>query len=106
VGLAFAAGYIIGSKPDTYVVVYYKGTNDAWDGYGGAVVYTKARQLPEVREDQSGGQNDRMTLQMLLACNCLCYIATVCPFIYKMFVQSQMLVLNSGAAPGVGLVQF
>eukprot|EP00775_Hariotina_reticulata_P013067 gene13067-13194_t len=39
--------YIIASKPDTYVVVYYKGSNDAWDGYGGAVVYTKARQLPE-----------------------------------------------------------
>lgn len=40
--------YIIASKPDSYVVVYYKGTNDAWDGYGGAVVYTRARQLPQV----------------------------------------------------------
>eukprot|EP00878_Enallax_costatus_P018093 GHUV01019035.1.p1 GENE.GHUV01019035.1~~GHUV01019035.1.p1 ORF type:complete len:454 (+),score=105.01 GHUV01019035.1:192-1553(+) len=39
--------YIIASKPDSYVVVYYKGSNDAWDGYGGAVVYTRARQLPE-----------------------------------------------------------
>jgi hypothetical protein len=29
-------------------VIYYKGKNDAWDGYGGATVYTKARQLPEV----------------------------------------------------------
>lgn len=42
--------YIVASKPDSYVVVYYKGTNDAWDGYGGAVVYTRARQLPQVRE--------------------------------------------------------
>lgn len=40
--------YIIASKPDSYVVVYYKGSNDAWDGYGGAVVYTRARQLPKV----------------------------------------------------------
>jgi violaxanthin de-epoxidase len=41
--------YILASKPDSYVVIYYKGTNDAWDGYGGATVYTRARQLPEVR---------------------------------------------------------
>eukprot|EP00879_Flechtneria_rotunda_P033880 GHRR01037742.1.p1 GENE.GHRR01037742.1~~GHRR01037742.1.p1 ORF type:complete len:110 (-),score=33.00 GHRR01037742.1:514-843(-) len=40
--------YILAYKPDTYVVIYYKGSNDAWDGYGGAVVYTKARQLPQV----------------------------------------------------------
>lgn len=38
--------YIIGYKPDTYVFVYYQGNNDAWKGYGGAVVYTKARSLP------------------------------------------------------------
>lgn len=30
-------------------VIYYRGKNDAWDGYGGATVYTKARQLPQVR---------------------------------------------------------
>lgn len=40
--------YIIASKPDSYAVVYYKGSNDAWDGYGGAVVYTRERQLPQV----------------------------------------------------------
>lgn len=39
--------YIIGSKPDEYVFVYYRGNNDAWKGYGGAVVYTKERALPQ-----------------------------------------------------------
>lgn len=37
--------YIIGSKPDEYVFVYYRGQNDAWKGYGGATVYTRARTL-------------------------------------------------------------
>lgn len=39
--------YIIASKPDQYVFVYYIGNNDAWKGYGGAVVYTKADLLPQ-----------------------------------------------------------
>ncbi|CAA0826890.1 Violaxanthin de-epoxidase- chloroplastic [Striga hermonthica] len=43
--------YILSSKiqnePDDYIFVYYRGRNDAWDGYGGAVVYTRARVLPE-----------------------------------------------------------
>lgn len=43
--------YILSSKikngPDDYVFVYYRGSNDAWDGYGGAVVYTKSNTLPE-----------------------------------------------------------
>jgi violaxanthin de-epoxidase len=30
--------YIPGYKEGEYVFVYYRGTNDAWDGYGGAVV--------------------------------------------------------------------
>ena len=38
--------YILASKPDAYVVVYYRGANDAWSGYGGAVVYTRLRKLP------------------------------------------------------------
>lgn len=38
--------YIIGSKPDTYVFIYYRGQNDAWKGYGGATVYTRANSLP------------------------------------------------------------
>jgi len=32
--------YIPGYKEGEYVFVYYRGTNDAWDGYGGAVVYS------------------------------------------------------------------
>nr|ART29440.1 chloroplast violaxanthin de-epoxidase [Lobosphaera incisa] len=39
--------YILSSRPDEYYVVYYKGNNDAWKGYGGATVYTRDRQLPE-----------------------------------------------------------
>jgi violaxanthin de-epoxidase len=42
--------YIISSKvenkPDDYIFVYYRGRNDAWDGYGGAVLYTRSRTVP------------------------------------------------------------
>ncbi|KAH6554542.1 hypothetical protein KP509_1Z326600 [Ceratopteris richardii] len=42
--------YILSSKTenadDDYVFVYYRGRNDAWDGYGGAVVYTRSKVLP------------------------------------------------------------
>lgn len=27
--------------------MYYRGRNDAWDGYGGAVIYTRSATLPE-----------------------------------------------------------
>ncbi|XP_059665670.1 violaxanthin de-epoxidase, chloroplastic [Cornus florida] len=37
----------IENKQDDYVFVYYRGSNDAWDGYGGAVVYTRNAVLPE-----------------------------------------------------------
>lgn len=37
----------IENKPDDYVFVYYRGRNDAWDGYGGAVVYTRSAVLPK-----------------------------------------------------------
>ena len=33
--------YILASKPNEYVLIYYKGNNDAWQGYGGATVYTR-----------------------------------------------------------------
>ena len=33
--------YIIAQREGEYVAVYYRGNNDAWDGYGGAVVYSK-----------------------------------------------------------------
>lgn len=36
----------IENKPDDYIFVYYRGKNDAWDGYGGAVVYTRSPVLP------------------------------------------------------------
>ncbi|XP_068660567.1 violaxanthin de-epoxidase, chloroplastic-like [Aristolochia californica] len=37
----------IENKSDDYIFVYYRGRNDAWDGYGGAVVYTRSAVLPE-----------------------------------------------------------
>ncbi|GLT87367.1 hypothetical protein SLE2022_054550 [Rubroshorea leprosula] len=37
----------IENKQDDYIFVYYQGRNDAWDGYGGAVVYTRSVVLPE-----------------------------------------------------------
>ncbi|XP_030475388.2 violaxanthin de-epoxidase, chloroplastic-like [Syzygium oleosum] len=43
--------YILSSKtenkPDDYIFVYYRGWNDAWDGYGGAVLYTRSAVLPD-----------------------------------------------------------
>jgi len=30
-----------------FAFVYYRGSNDAWDGYGGVVVYTREAKLPE-----------------------------------------------------------
>jgi len=39
--------YILGAKKDAYAVVYYRGSNDAWDGYGGAVVYTREPAFPK-----------------------------------------------------------
>lgn len=39
--------YILGFKPDEYAVIYYKGNNDAWAGYGGCTVYTRALEFPE-----------------------------------------------------------
>ena len=38
--------YILSSKTDEYVLVYYRGQNDAWKGYGGATVYTRSKSLP------------------------------------------------------------
>ncbi|XP_074373311.1 violaxanthin de-epoxidase, chloroplastic-like [Apium graveolens] len=43
--------YVLSSKlegtPEDYLFVYYRGKNDAWDGYGGAFVYTRSAVLPE-----------------------------------------------------------
>ena len=34
--------YVAAFKPEAYALIYYRGRNDAWDGYGGAVLYTRA----------------------------------------------------------------
>ncbi|XP_057823632.2 violaxanthin de-epoxidase, chloroplastic isoform X2 [Cryptomeria japonica] len=36
----------IENKPDDYIFVYYRGRNDAWEGYGGSVIYTRTPVLP------------------------------------------------------------
>lgn len=36
----------IENKPEDYIFVYYRGKNDAWDGYGGTVIYTRSSVLP------------------------------------------------------------
>merc|ERR1712127_742910 len=43
----YAAGGNKDSVPP-FAFVYYRGENDAWVGYGGAVVYTRDAKLPEV----------------------------------------------------------
>ena len=37
--------YVLAQKKGEYVLVYYRGNNDAWDGYGGAVVYSTSAVL-------------------------------------------------------------
>ena len=46
--------YILDYEPDNnptntppFAFVYYRGSNDAWDGYGGVVVYTREAKLPD-----------------------------------------------------------
>lgn len=39
--------YVPGFKEGEYIFVYYRGTNDAWDGYGGAVVYSTSPELKQ-----------------------------------------------------------
>jgi violaxanthin de-epoxidase len=41
--------YILDYEKNDFVLVYYKGSNDAWDGYGGAFLYTRSPSLrPEL----------------------------------------------------------
>jgi len=35
-----------------FVAVYYRGSNDAWDGYGGMVIYTRAASFPPELHDR------------------------------------------------------
>lgn len=39
--------YILAFKPDSYALIYYRGENDAWKGYGGATLYTRSPNIPE-----------------------------------------------------------
>jgi len=39
--------YVLAEKKDAYVVIYYRGSNDAWDGYGGCTVYTREPAFPK-----------------------------------------------------------
>ena len=39
--------YILDYEPDNFVLVYYRGSNDAWDGYGGAFLYTRSPTVPK-----------------------------------------------------------
>lgn len=38
--------YILDYEPQQFIAVYYRGRNDAWNGYGGAVVYTRQSTVP------------------------------------------------------------
>jgi len=44
--------YILAHRPNEYFVVYYRGSNDAWDGYGGAVVYSRDPIFPKKYEKE------------------------------------------------------
>jgi len=51
--------FLLGYKPNEYFVVYYRGSNDAWDGYGGAVVYTRKptldkKYIPDIKKALAG----------------------------------------------------
>ena len=39
--------YVLAQQKDEYFLVYYRGTNDAWDGYGGAFIYSREPKLPK-----------------------------------------------------------
>lgn len=43
--------YVLAQKPDEYAVIYYRGNNDAWKGYGGATVYTRCAPLHGIQKD-------------------------------------------------------
>ena len=57
--------YILDSQPDKYVVIYYRGNNDAWKGYGGATIYTRC-------EDASRGFCVMHVLLFATECNAGC----------------------------------
>lgn len=43
----YVVDYSIEDSEDDFVLIYYRGKNDAWEGYGGATVYTRKNEFPE-----------------------------------------------------------
>eukprot|EP00854_Cymbomonas_tetramitiformis_P001402 gene1402-2004_t len=54
--------YIVDAKEDNYAFVYYRGSNDAWDGYGGAVIYSKTPVLDPAVEPELRAAAERVGL--------------------------------------------
>merc|ERR1712157_590492 len=51
----YIVDYAEDNNPDNvppFVAVYYRGSNDAWDGYGGMVIYTRASSFPKELHDR------------------------------------------------------
>eukprot|EP00466_Bigelowiella_natans_P009103 jgi/Bigna1/87646/estExt_fgenesh1_pg.C_220169 len=46
----YVASAQLEGKDTDHVFVYYRGSNDAWDGYGGAVLYTRQATMPKALE--------------------------------------------------------
>jgi len=52
--------YILAAREDAYFVVYYRGSNDAWDGYGGAVVYSRSPKFPKEYSQEIGASLEKI----------------------------------------------
>lgn len=55
--------YVLDYEPDDFVLVYYRGSNDAWDGYGGAFLYTRSPTLRPELVPRLQAAVDRMGLR-------------------------------------------
>ncbi|KAL5216939.1 hypothetical protein ABZP36_008340 [Zizania latifolia] len=42
----YIISFKVENKEDDYIFVYYRGRNDAWDRYGGVVLYTRSKVVP------------------------------------------------------------
>ena len=51
--------YVLAFKEEEYVLVYYRGSNDAWDGYGGAVLYSRSKTVPQRAVPRSARRSQR-----------------------------------------------
>ena len=45
---------VLSSSPDEYIVLLYRGSNSAWDGYGGLNIYTRSGKLSMEKEQLHG----------------------------------------------------